>query len=158
MRDFASVQIGNQIWMTKNWDSPFQKSWWYENDSIINMKYGRLYFYSSAIASAPPGWHLPSLEEWQQLINHFGGDSFAASKMLDGSSGLNLTLSGHKSANITTNDLFDLKEQFGYYWTSTVKGEQTAFAIEFRKGVSNVVKNYYRKANGFSVRYVKDKK
>lgn len=155
--NFPSVKIGNQVWMIKNQDSPFQKSWWYENDSTTNRKYGRLYFYSSAVASAPAGWHLPSLEEWQQLIDHFDGDSLAASKMLDASSGLNLSLGGHKSANITTNDLFDLKEQFGYYWTSTAKGDQTAYAIEFRKGAPYVVKNYYRKANGFSVRYVKDK-
>lgn len=155
--NFSSIRIGDQQWMSINWNSYMPKSWWYNNDSISNKKHGRLYFFSNAVAAAPDGWHLPSLEEWQQLIDNMGGDSIAGKKLLDQPSGLNLTWSGHKSANITTEDIFDLKESYGYYWTSTIKGDQTAYAIEFRKGVSYVTKNYFRKANGFSVRYIKDK-
>ena len=75
--DFPSIRIGEQVWMTKNWDYKTPKSWYFENDSVNNLKYGRLYFYSNAMAAAPPGWHLPSLDEWQELINHFGGDEKA---------------------------------------------------------------------------------
>jgi len=154
---FKTVTIGNQIWMAENWSGAMPKSWFYDNDSATNEKYGRLYYWSNAVI-APKGWHLPKLEEWQELINHFGGDTIAATQILKGgSSGLNLFLAGHKSANNTTHDMFDLKEHFGYYWTSTSKSDQTAYAIEFRKGASYVVKNYFRKANGFSVRFVKTK-
>jgi uncharacterized protein (TIGR02145 family) len=151
------IIFGNQIWTKKNFDFPMPKCWWYDNDSMQNNNYGRLYFFSSALAGAPKGWHLPTLEEWQVLINYFGGDSIAGKQLMNDTSDFNLPLAGHKSANITTNDLFDLKEQFGFYWTATEKAEQTAYAIQLRNGVPYVVKNYFRKANGFSVRYIKNK-
>lgn len=156
---FKTITIGNQTWMTENYSAPTQKSWVYDRDSIANKKYGRLYFWSNAMAAAPKGWHLPSLDEWTKLINNLGGDSTAALQLLDGgTSGLNLLFGGHRSANITPEEMFDLKDQFGYYWTSTQEGEQMAYAIELRKGVAYIVKNHFRRANGFSVRYVKDTK
>ena len=158
MTEFPSIKIGNQEWMTVNWDIRTPKSWYFENDSINNKKYGRLYFYSNAMAAAPSGWHLPSLDEWQELINKFGGDAVAADKLLEGgSSGLNLLLGGNKSANISPTDIFNFKDQWCFYWTSTTDGEQTAYAIHFEKGSTLVTKNTYRRANGFSVRYVKNK-
>ena len=156
---FKTITIGKQIWMTENYAAQMPKSWYYDRDSVKNQKYGQLYFWSSAMSGAPRGWHLPSLDDWQQLIDNFGGDSTAAPKLFaGGASGLNLLAVGHRSANITPDEMFDLKDQFGYYWTSTPQGENTAYAIELRKRVNYVVKNHFRRANGFSVRYVRDAK
>jgi uncharacterized protein (TIGR02145 family) len=156
-KEFPSVTIGDQTWMTINWDYPAAKSWYFDNDSVSNKKYGRLYFHSNALASAPLGWHLPSLDEWQTLINHFGGDDKALPFLLEGgSSGMNLMMGGNKSANISPTDIFNFKDQWGFYWTSTTDGEQTAYAIHFEKGKAGITKTTYRKANGFSVRYVKN--
>lgn len=155
--DFPSVRIGDQIWMSFNWDYPTLKSWYFDNDSINNKKYGRLYFYSNAMAAAPPGWHLPSIEEWQQLIDYYGGDAKALPYLLEGgSSGLNLLMGGNKSANISPTDIFNFKDEWGFYWTSTPDGEQTAYAIHFEKGNPSIIKNTYRRANGFSVRHIRN--
>jgi len=157
-QDFPSVTIGNQTWMTVNWDNYTPKSWYFDNDSINNKKYGRLYYFSNALAAAPPGWHLPSLDEWQTLINHFGGDDKALANLLTGgSSGLNLLFGGNKSANISPTAIFNFKDTWGFYWTSTTDADQTAYAIHFEKGSGKITKTTYRRANGFSVRYVKDK-
>jgi uncharacterized protein (TIGR02145 family) len=143
--------------MIMNWDMRTPKSFYFDNDSINNKKYGRLYYFSSAFNGAPPGWHLPSLDEWQTLINHFGGDEKALSALVDGgSSGLNLLYGGNKSANISPTDIFNFKDQWGFYWTSTTDADQTAYAIHFEKGNNKIIKMSYRRANGFSVRYVKD--
>jgi uncharacterized protein (TIGR02145 family) len=151
-----TIHIGNQVWMRKNVSIPVPNSFWFEHDSLQHASEGRLYFFSSALAACPRGWHLPTDEEWQDLINHFGGDSLAATALLrGGSSGLDLSLAGYRSAN-SANDLFGKHGEQGFYWTSTVKGEQTAYARMFSKGSALVSDQYYRRANAFSVRYVRN--
>ena len=70
---------------------------------------------------------------------------------------MELTLAGYRSAN-SSNDLFGKKGEQGFYWTSTVRAEQTAYARQFNAGSPVVVDQFYRRANAFSVRYIKDKK
>jgi uncharacterized protein (TIGR02145 family) len=151
-----TIHVGNQVWMKKNVSIPMPNSFWYNRDSANNVSNGRLYFFSSALAACPKGWHLPTDEEWQELINHYGGDSLAATELLKGgSSRMQLTLSGYRSSN-SSNDLFGKKDEQGFYWTSTVKGEQTAYARCFTAGSPVVTDMYYRRANAFSVRYIRD--
>ena len=151
-----TAHIGNQIWMKRNWDLPMPNGYWYERDSINNRKYGQLYFSSNALAACPKGWHLPSDEEWQEMINFLGGDSLALIKLLPGgSTGMNLTFGGYRSAN-SPNDLFGKKEETGFYWTSTVKAEQVAYARTIKKDSFIIESIAYKRANAFSVRYIKD--
>jgi len=151
-----TIRIGNQVWMKHNLSIPMPKSWFYENDSASNATNGRLYYYSNAIAACPVGWHLPSNAEWQQLIDFLGGDSVAGAKLKPGGgSGLDLPLPGYKSAN-SPNDLFGKKNELGFYWSSTIMGEQTAYARGLDAKKNSVEINYYRRANGFSVRLVKN--
>lgn len=152
-----TIRIGDQVWMRNNLSIPVTNSFWYERDSVVNRSDGRLYFFSAALSACPPGWHLPTDEEWQVLINRYGGDSLAANELLrGGSSGMELTLAGYRSAN-SSNDLFGKKGEQGFYWTSTVRAEQTAYARQFNAGSPIVLDQFYRRANAFSVRYVKNK-
>lgn len=151
-----TIRVGEQTWMKKNISIPVPNSFWYEHDSITNRENGRLYFFSSAMAVCPRGWHLPTDEEWQALIDQYGGDSLAGSTLMKGgASGLDITLPGYRSAN-SSSDLFGKKGEQGFYWTSTVKGEQTAYARMFSANSPVITHIYYRRANAFSVRYVKD--
>lgn len=45
--------------------------------TIDKYKYGRLYDWEAAINACPPGWHLPSNNEWKLLIELIGGKSNA---------------------------------------------------------------------------------
>lgn len=151
-----TITIGTQTWMKKNVAIPMPNSFWYDRDSAGNVNNGRLYFFSSALAVCPEGWHLPTDAEWQELINQFGGDSLAGLQLQEGGkSGLNLPLAGYRSAN-SKSDLFGKKGEQGFFWTSTVKGEQTAFGRCFTKSNPVITDTYYRRANAFSVRFVKD--
>ena len=101
-----TIRLGNQVWMKHNMAIDVPNSFWYDRDSVKYYDQGKLYYFSAALMACPKGWHIPSDGEWQQLIDYLGGDSVAVDKMLDGgSSGLNLTLAGYRSAN-SNNDLF----------------------------------------------------
>jgi uncharacterized protein (TIGR02145 family) len=150
-----TIRIGTQTWTAHNSILPAPNSFWYERDSIKYRKYGKLYFFSGAMAACPKGWHLPSNEEWQTLIDFVGGDSLAVEALMEGgSAGLNLTAAGYRSSN-SENDLFAKFGEYGFYWTSTVRAEQTAYGKLFVKG-KKLENQFYRRANAFSVRYIKD--
>ncbi len=90
------VKIDTQIWMAENlnyFPGGSTNSWCYEGNNENCDKYGRLYDWATAMALpgtcnagcnteinpqhrgiCPEGWHLPSREEWQTLVD-FAGDS-----------------------------------------------------------------------------------
>jgi len=102
------IKIGTQIWATENlsvdhfrngdlipevkteeeWKSfklEGKPAWCYLlNKSENGKKYGKLYNWFAVNDSrglAPEGWHIPSDEEWTELINFLGGANEAAKKM-----------------------------------------------------------------------------
>ena len=108
-----SVNIGSQIWSSKNLDVitfrngdpiPYaesnqdwsnacrngQPAWCYlNNDKTNNEKFGKLYNWfavNDPRGLAPQGWHVPSIDEWNTLTKSTGGYNFAA-KALKSSTG-----------------------------------------------------------------------
>jgi uncharacterized protein (TIGR02145 family) len=97
----GEVQIGNQIWMTKNlnvtryrngdpipqitdptqWANLTTGAWcYYYHDSSYGMVYGKLYNWyavNDPRGLAPIGWHMPSDAEWTALTNFLGGENIA---------------------------------------------------------------------------------
>ena len=106
---YKTVYIGNQEWMAENLrvskyndgtaiPNVIDNSQWttltsgayayYNNDSINNAIYGKLYnwFVVSPTANGnknvcPTGWHAPSNDDWNVLTNYLGGDTIAGGKM-----------------------------------------------------------------------------
>jgi uncharacterized protein (TIGR02145 family) len=64
---YNTVLIGEQCWMKENLNYETGGSWCYNNDTANCTKYGRLYVQFSAESACPPGWHLPTDEEWKIL-------------------------------------------------------------------------------------------
>jgi uncharacterized protein (TIGR02145 family) len=87
-KTYRFVTIGGKTWMAENLNYQAQtgKSWCYENKVSNCNKYGRLYDWNTAMKACPVGWHLPSDQEWDELITSAGGD-FAAGKALKAASG-----------------------------------------------------------------------
>jgi uncharacterized protein (TIGR02145 family) len=98
------VRIGKQVWMAENlaysstgvvpsyYESktqPFRYLYGFDSDSDADFSegqrnsqvYGVLYNWEAAKAACPQGWHLPTLAEFQQLIDYLGGKDVAGGKM-----------------------------------------------------------------------------
>jgi uncharacterized protein (TIGR02145 family) len=100
-----TTTICNQTWMVKNldvdhyrngdhipqvtdptaWASLTTGAWcYYFNDASYGPVYGKLYNWyavNDPRGLAPAGWHVPSYEEWESLINCLGGEYVAGGKL-----------------------------------------------------------------------------
>ena len=71
-KKYKTVVIGTQTWMAENLDYDMLYSW-----NIVSEKtgrhYGRAYPWKVALHACPEGWHLPSVKEFQELLEFLGG-------------------------------------------------------------------------------------
>ena len=94
---YNTVQIGGQCWMVENLKTSTYKNgdpipyiysdnnWtndtigafvWHEHDTLSNDIYGSFYNWYAAVNPAgicPEGWHIPSYEEWMEMVDFIGG-------------------------------------------------------------------------------------
>jgi len=78
---YKTVKIGNQVWMAENLNYAAPSSKCYNDDPANAEKYGRLYDWETAKKVCPTGWHLPSYDEWQTLVDFVGGEEIAGNKL-----------------------------------------------------------------------------
>lgn len=99
---YKIVKIGNQVWMAENLrylpsvvdpdqgsqTTPCYYVYDYYGTSVIAAKatsnyttYGVLYNWSAACSSCPPGWHLPTYAEWEELIKYVGEVFYVGGKL-----------------------------------------------------------------------------
>jgi uncharacterized protein (TIGR02145 family) len=139
--EYRWIGIGDQIWMIDN--LRFKT-----NDQVISLnndestvpKYGRFYFIEDALVSCPQGWHLPSNEEFNQLIEfvaierEFGFFNYEA--LLKSVSGWSQDTNGNNYSgynHLPAGDWY-IRDEFlglgdgGYHWTSSID-DQNRFSI-----------------------------
>lgn len=85
---YNEVTIGTQTWMVENLKTTHYNDgedigegicyWWYNDDPNTKDPYGVLYNWFAAVDSkklAPTGWHIPTENDWDTLINYVGDNS-----------------------------------------------------------------------------------
>ncbi|MEI6613906.1 MAG: fibrobacter succinogenes major paralogous domain-containing protein [Chrysiogenales bacterium] len=188
---YQTIRIGDQTWMAENLKTthyrdgalipnvPEQGAWsrlktgalcWYENDPLSYKDvYGALYN-SYAVADirklCPPGWHVPTIDEWRKLEKYLGGGDVAGGKMKDNASRLWKALdpeannsSGFAAVPAGGRGRMGSFGEGGYYvtwWTSTADGADFAWHWGLHPDQAATRSNPGHKASGFSVRCVKD--
>jgi len=71
-KSYPTVLIGSQCWTAKNMDYFTQNSWCYDDDELNCSIYGRLYSWESSLISCPPGWTLPTDDQFKELEAYLG--------------------------------------------------------------------------------------
>ncbi|MBM3422242.1 MAG: fibrobacter succinogenes major paralogous domain-containing protein [Chlorobi bacterium] len=185
------VKIGSRIWSGRNLDvdryrngdpvrhaqteaewhdaaSKQEGAWcWYDGDAMNGSKYGKLYNWHAVNdrrGLAPAGWHIPSDDEWQQLVESLGGNAVAGAPMkktsswnasgasASQSSGFDALPSGSRNC---LGGFFALGRD-AYFWSSTPSGGYEAWNREIGSRNDGVRRVSVGRSLGFSVRCVRD--
>jgi uncharacterized protein (TIGR02145 family) len=182
--DYETVLIGEQCWFAENArylpfvgggfqeESPSISVYGYSGNSVDEAKstyeyesFGALYNFPAveSVAICPPGWHVPTKEEFDVLFDEYGGVEVAHLSMMDVET-WNLDLD---AVNLGYNVLpagwlylsFQRIQEAAFMWTSSPYGPNDPRRFEWNiQADNNFVVTYEgaSQAAGKSVRCVKD--
>jgi uncharacterized protein (TIGR02145 family) len=151
-QNLKTVKIGKTVWMAENINRAVKGSHFYNEDPALGAEYGRLYTWEMAQNACPTGWRLPSIDDWNELIENAGGEDIAGKTL--GASG-SLRFNAKYGGFICTSN-FMLIDSFGGYWSSTSYNDDHAWYIFITTKNDLVTQTYFTKTYGFSVRCVQD--
>jgi len=170
---YSKVRIGSQVWMADNLAykpetgsvAPLSP----ESENYVQA-YGYIYDWNTASRVCPQGWHLPSNEEWQILIEELGGSKVAGGRMKEpgfthwkepnGGAGYDSGFRGLPGSAGYNNNVHQYEVgEWGYYWSSTGqvrKNRPAANNILLSYGNGEVVTMTSYKQAQMSVRCLKN--
>jgi uncharacterized protein (TIGR02145 family) len=172
---YPTVQIGTQCWLASNLDfgttlssaqdqrdNCVAEKYCYNDNPINCTNQGGLYQWDelmlfdeipSTQGFCPPGWYIPTENEWSILFANYINSSFAGSPLkYSGYSGFNALLTGARYINRG----WDFQGFATFFWSTTPLGSTKAYAHgmnEIDPGVSIYPAS---RVNAFSVRCLKD--
>lgn len=186
----TSIIIGKQEWMVKNLgafhfqngdiipEAKTKEEWilageskkpvwcFYNFDERNDVIFGKLYNWYAVIdprGLAPEGWHIPSLEEWNELTEIVGGEKNAG-LVLKSKSGWGeanraidqFNFSAMPGGNCNSLGEFSYIGLSGYFWCSTQNDDETAFYKYFFHSTDTIHSKSGFIRSGISVRCIKD--
>lgn len=179
-QEYEVVTIGSQTWMAENLNYQTGNSWCYNDDPAYCAIYGRLYdwdtFMNGASSSnsvpsgvqgvCPPGWHVPSDEEWTILTYFLGGSAVAGGEMKEtgtshwsspntgatNSSGFTALPGGRRE----TNGSFHYLTTWALFWSSTEFDPDNAIYRFLRSNNTTVSSFSQSKTQARSARCLQD--
>jgi uncharacterized protein (TIGR02145 family) len=165
---YKTVNIGGKTWMAANLSYKPQtgKSGCYDNNPDNCKKYGGLYDWNTALNVCPEGWHLPSSQEWDELLKATGTVTEKLKAVGgwdkydngDDAFGFSALPGGHCDSDGN----FDGVGGGGYWWTATKKQEESVYDRASAMAYTYIIAGYkvdsgYNYLNsGLSVRCVQD--
>ena len=176
LRDYKiywTITINGKEWFAQNLDYDLPDNSWYQGNSETNKVYGKLYSGHSLTTNpeniCPQGWHIPSQQEWMDLINAFGGLKVAGSKLKEAtdmywrnsnvtrnnSSGMTILPSGSRDSKPSYSNL----GKYTFFWTSTPNPKiiNSFTTINFGFMRDNLITDVGDPDWSYSIRCVKDK-
>lgn len=182
-RSYRTVSINGVIWLAENLDfkgsginigpsgvPSTPSAWYYNNDEntygVSGNKYGLLYnlyavnYLNENRDVLMPGWHVPTKEEWDSLVNAVGGSSVAGTKLKSStgwSSGNGTDDFGFTAfpAGERKDNSFNSLGSLGRFWTSSVYSSGRLYYGDFTSSSSMQMSNS-DSTFSLSIRLVKD--
>jgi uncharacterized protein (TIGR02145 family) len=117
-------------WMAQNLNYKVLGSYAYDDKESNRKEFGLLYTYEAAKKSCPGGWHLATDSEWSMLVNQFGGMDKASEALksvkgwAEDGNGTNSSGFDGIPGGIRRNNLYEVMSVMGFWWTSTLTGEE----------------------------------
>ena len=176
LRDYKvywTTTVGGAEWFAQNLDYKLPNNSWYYNDSETDKVYGQLY--KGQLQSTQPhdvcpsGWHIPSQQEWETLINAFGGYKTAGAALKETSdthwrnskasktnhSGMTVLPAGSRDSKPS----FANKNKYTFFWTSSpnpkIPNSFSTIDLGFMR--DNLIIEAGNPNWSYSIRCVKDK-
>jgi len=130
-------------------------------DSALFDRFGYLYDFETANASAIPGWHVPTSNEWKELLKSIGGNAKSqfTALMEGGTSGFNAVLCGWGNYIADGLKSRGISESQGSFWSSS-KTAHMATCLDLngppvlKPGAARI--GIIQIGTGLSVRLIKD--
>ena len=157
---YRTVIIGGQTWMAENLRFDVgDGSYCYDDDPVKCNEMGRLYTWQAALRAAEEidGWHLPSKQEWQELVDFCGEDSAAAYfSLISDTIGFNPEWSG---VRVSTGVFKAAGLKSANYWSSSLSDTSStlAYSVAVMSGFQMISPHNYPIANACSVRLIRDR-
>jgi len=162
-KTYKTVTIGKQTWLAENLKYEASSSKYYDNNPANGQKYGRLYDWETAKKACPTGWHLPSINEWQELVNFAGGDEVAGKKLKatsgwveNGNGTDEYGFAALPAGSYGYSGRFYGIGNVSYGWSSTEDDATKAYIRHMFSHTATVGKGSYNKSDLFPVRCVQD--
>jgi uncharacterized protein (TIGR02145 family) len=179
---YKTVEIETQCWLKENLDvgsmipgsqnqtnNGIIEKYCYNDDPNNCNSYGGLYQWDEVMhyesnegaqGICPPGWHIPTLAEFQILAGAVNWDGNSLKEIGQGTgggagtntSGFSALLAGGRAYN----GYFYYLSYYAYFWSSTEYDATFANYVNLFSGDSNINFNFLNKVYGYSVRCLKD--
>ena len=172
---YQTVQIGSQCWLASNLnygttiassqdqrDNCIAEKYCYNDNPTNCTNQGGLYQWDELMqfdetpadqGFCPPGWHIPTENDWNTLFANYINSAFAGSPLkYSGYSGFNALLSGARHINKG----WDFQGFATFFWSSTQRSNTQAWAHGMNDTDPSVSIFPASQVNAFSVRCLKD--
>ena len=186
-KSYKTIDIGNQTWMAENLSflpvvSPNNKAsgsnsiyyvYGYEGSNVKTAKltdnyknYGVLYNWPAASSACPQGWHIPTGNDWDKLVDYLGHASVGGNKM-------KATGTIHwkeSNKNVTNSTGFDALpggvitvikgrhyiQTRANFWSAEIRNSNNMSSKRLSDRSSWIEGTYFPKNSGLSVRCLKN--
>ncbi len=172
---YPTVHLGSQCWMASNLnygtvlvstqdqrDNCIWEKYCYSDNPANCTNFGGLYQWDEIMqydetpadqGFCPPGWHIPTENDWNTLFAVYTNNGFAGSPLkFSGFSGFNALLAGANYYNTS----WDFKGFATFFWSSTLHSPTKAWAHGMNDPDPSVSAYPATRVSAFSVRCVED--